>query len=82
MENKQVWERRGRKSDNLRLIVDDYKTIQCKTGYGLVGWLRIAVVVIWGGIEVVMHFNEVRQSKQESGSQGDALNIGRHNVAL
>lgn len=73
-ENKQVWERRGRKGDNLRLTDGDYRRIQCKTGYGLGGWLWIAVVVIRGGIEVVMRFNEGRQSKQESGSQGDALN--------
>ena len=64
------------KANSLRLIGGNKSEIQYKTGYGFVEWLRAAVVVNWGRIEVVMRFNEARQSKQESGSQGDALNIG------
>lgn len=60
----------------MRLIGGNKSEIQYKTGYEFVGWLWAAVVVNWGRIEVVMRFNEARQSKQESGSQGDALNIG------
>lgn len=69
------------KANSLRLIGGNKSEIQYKTGYGFVGWLWAAVVVNRGRIEVVMRLNEARQSKQESGSQGDALNIGRHRYA-